>query len=283
MAAAAVYMQPSCSHRASGRRGRKSNLPPAVVDAKMEGRRVSGEVLHALLDQLGYRAPLLLLTSAATSDEPHRVLLGPAAANAPFIGTLALGLEEAHYQLMLSRPAPPRVGHSSHGGDGDDGGGGGDATMQPCRGWWYRGRCCGRGARRLKSAVDMERALHRDAQSENRRDAACHLLAQVHNLGHSRELLPWVRGGGRKAKGGTSTSASPASDESSTGHNELVRRVRQRVREPKAPGARDAGDPLDPRRSHSSWYESGYFPSGLPVSSLALVGFESRTDAIVDP
>jgi hypothetical protein len=32
-----------------------------------------------------------------------------------------------------------------------------------------------------------------------RRDAACHLLAQIHNLGHSRELLPWAWGGGRKS------------------------------------------------------------------------------------
>lgn len=85
VAAAAVYMQPSGSHLASDRRGRKPGLPPAVVDEKTEGCRVSGEVLHALLGRLGYRSLLLLLfTCAAAPNGPQRIRLGPTAAYAPF-------------------------------------------------------------------------------------------------------------------------------------------------------------------------------------------------------
>ena len=78
-AAAAVYKRASKS-RCDSAYGQKPLLPPDVVDAKTDGRRVSGEVLDALLGALGFRA--LLLVTNATSDETHRVLLGPAAAAA---------------------------------------------------------------------------------------------------------------------------------------------------------------------------------------------------------
>ena len=228
VAAAAVYMQQSETHLASDRRGRKPGLPPAVVDAKTEGRRVSGEVLHALLDRLGYRA-LLLLTCAAAPNGPHRIRLGPTAADAPFIGTIGLGLEEAHYQLILATAVAPRVAakatkYAASGGRAEAGGGAAHGAVD--------------GGRRHKCAIDMERKLQRDARVEDRRDEACQILAKMHNLGPSQELLPWARGGGREAKGRASSSASPsASDESSTGPDGRARRVRQCVREHRAPGA----------------------------------------------
>jgi superfamily II DNA or RNA helicase len=102
------------------------------------------------------------------------------------------------------------------------------------------------GGRRHKCAIDMERKLQRDARVEDRRDEACQLLAKMHNLGPSRELLPWARGGGRKAKGRASSSASPdASDESSTGPDGPARRVKPCVREHKAPGAHTTPEAQD--------------------------------------
>eukprot|EP00900_Chrysochromulina_parva_P013273 jgi/Chrpa1/21947/Chrysochromulina_OHIO_Genome00026452-RA len=218
-AAAAVYKRPNGGRCASARGG-KSRLPPDVVDAKTEGRRVSGEVLDALLGVLGYSA--LLLTSDATIDETHRTLLGPAAGTAaPFIGTLLLGMEDAHYKLILtSRTALHQVPNARAA----------IATVaaddKPAAGGAAIGAGHGR-AGRLKSAADIERWLHKCAARDGQRDEASNVLARMHAFGPSRSLLPWARGGGRKAKGRASSSASPgASDESSTGPDGPARRVK---------------------------------------------------------
>ena len=151
-AAAAVYKRASESRCASSR-GRKPLLPPDVVDAKTEGRRVSGEVLEALLGVLGFRA--LLLTSNATSDQTHRVLLGPAAAAAPFIGTILLGMEDAHYRLVLTSTAPDAAPNAAADAAAD-------AAAAEHDNLAADGAAIGAayGARRLKSVADMERWLH---------------------------------------------------------------------------------------------------------------------------
>eukprot|EP00900_Chrysochromulina_parva_P008028 jgi/Chrpa1/17226/Chrysochromulina_OHIO_Genome00024024-RA len=188
-AAAAVYKRPSGSRCASAR-GRKPLLPPDVVDAKTEGRRVSGEVLDALLGELGFCA--LLLTSDATSDETHLVLLGPAAAAAPFIGTLLLGMEDAHYRLVLTRQVVSTAPDAAP-STAADAAAIAAAVVDNSR--TANGAAIG-AARRLKSAEDMERWLHNCAAREDQRDDASEVLARMHAFGPSRSLLRWVRGGG---------------------------------------------------------------------------------------
>ena len=52
------------------------------------------------------------------------------------------------------------------------------------------------GARRLKTAVDIEQCLHHQAACKDQRDDASDTLAKVHAFGPGRLLLRWVRGGG---------------------------------------------------------------------------------------
>ena len=194
-AAAAVYERASGSRCVSAL-GCKPLLPPDVVDAKTEGRRVSGEVLDALLGELGFRA--LLLTSISTSDVVHRILLGPAAAATPFIGTLWLGVEDSHYRLVLTNTVPdtaPKVvaDAAAIAAAADDN-------------LAARGAAIG-AARRLKSAADIERSLHNCAAREQQRDDASEVLARVHAFSASRSLLRWVRGGGDNAAAPAMSSA----------------------------------------------------------------------------
>jgi hypothetical protein len=156
---------------------------------------VSGEVIDALLGVLGFRA--LLLTSNATSDQTHRVLLGPAAAAAPFIGTILLGMEDAHYRLVLTSTAPDAAPNAAADAAAD-------AAAAEHDNLAADGAAIGAayGARRLKSVADMERWLHHRAARLDQRDDASEGLARVHAFGASRSLLRWVRGGGDISGGG---------------------------------------------------------------------------------
>ena len=49
------------------------------------------------------------------------------------------------------------------------------------------------GARRLKTAVDIEQCLHHQAACKDQRDDASDTLAKVHAFGPGRLLLRWVR------------------------------------------------------------------------------------------
>ena len=86
-------------------------------DAKTEGQRVSGDVLGALLEQLGFRALYLVHDRAA--ETTHTFALGVTEAAAPVLGTLLLCMESAHFHLVLAdrdavAAAAAHSAHSAH-------------------------------------------------------------------------------------------------------------------------------------------------------------------------